>query len=65
MVTGAAIVIGFAFLVVGYNNGSEAIEDVAGLIQRVVVTIGWTWLSLLAIHLLRVDARSASVAPVP
>jgi hypothetical protein len=31
---------------------AEGLVDVAGLAQRATVTIGWLWLTLLAVHLL-------------
>ena len=33
-------------------NQVEPLVQVGGLLQRATVTVGWTWLTLLAIHLL-------------
>ena len=38
----------------------NAIAPVAGLIQRVIVIVGWSWLSLLALHQAR-DERVRSL----
>jgi hypothetical protein len=37
---------------VGFEQ-TEGVVDVAGLWQRVCVTIGWVWLTLLAVRSLR------------
>jgi hypothetical protein len=52
LVTGVVVVVGFALEIVAFNSRNE-ISQVAGLIQRVVVTIGWAWLTLLALRVLR------------
>jgi hypothetical protein len=31
----------------------EQLVALGGLLQRVTITFGWTWLTLLAVHLLR------------
>jgi hypothetical protein len=34
-------------------NQAEGLVEFGGLLQRATVTVGWAWLTLLAIHLLR------------
>jgi hypothetical protein len=43
---------GFQILGRAFGAGDASVVAVAGLIQRVIVVIGWGWISLLAIHLL-------------
>ena len=50
--TAVAVAIGFAVIIAAFNGTGE-VSRVGGLIQRLVVVIGWLWLTLLA-----VDARS-------
>ena len=50
-----------AFFVAGIGFGqTEPFVEVAGLWQRVCVLIGWTWLTMLALRLLREERRRAS-----
>jgi Protein of unknown function (DUF998) len=50
-----------AFVVAGIGFGqTEPFVEVAGLWQRVCVLIGWTWLTMLALRLLREERRRAS-----
>jgi len=48
---GAALAVGFALILVGFNT-EVWIADIAGLIQRLWVAIGFGFLSVVAIHLL-------------
>jgi len=50
--TGALTLGGAVLLLVGFS-GATAIADVAGLLQRVWVALGWGWVTLLALHRLR------------
>jgi hypothetical protein len=34
-------------------NQAETLVEFGGLLQRATVTVGWGWLTLLAVHLLR------------
>jgi len=34
-------------------GGAKGLVDVAGLIQRSTIVIGWSWLTPVAVHLLR------------
>jgi hypothetical membrane protein len=50
--TGLVVAIGFALLVIGFN-GSNDISRVAGLVQRVVIIAGWSWVAFLCVHAIR------------
>ena len=47
----------------GYRafDGATGLVDIGGLIQRVTIVIGWGWLMLLAVHLLRESSRRQGV----
>ena len=51
-VTGVAFVGAFILSSAGFGQ-AEGLVDLAGLFQRVAVTVGFGWLTLLAIHFLR------------
>jgi len=53
--TGVVLVVGFVLTSMAFAQ-SEGLVAVGGLLQRITVTIGWSWLTLLAIHLLRVSS---------
>jgi hypothetical protein len=36
-----------------------------GLVQRIGIIAGWSWVSLLALRLLRAGSTSAAVTPAP
>ena len=55
-VTGFAIIVTFILAAMGFKQ-LPGFADVAGLFQRLCITIGWTWMSLLSIHLLRTLAN--------
>jgi hypothetical protein len=50
--TGTAMAVGTVLTSIAFNQ-VEPLVQVGGLLQRATVTTGWTWLTLLAIHLLR------------
>ena len=50
--TGLVFVAGFVLTSVAFNQ-VEPLVRFGGLLQRATVTLGWTWLTLLAVHLLR------------
>jgi hypothetical protein len=52
-VCGVALAIGFAVILVAFNTEGP-IADVAGLVQRLWVAVGFGWLSLIALYLLGV-----------
>lgn len=51
-VTGLAFAITFVLASAGFAQ-AEGLVDLAGLFQRITISIGWIWLSLLAVHLLK------------
>ena len=52
--TGVAFFGAFVLTSVGFRHlAGGALADVAGLLQRVTLVIGFAWLTLLAVHLLR------------
>jgi hypothetical protein len=50
--TGVLVALGFALMVIGFN-GSNDVTPVAGLVMRVTVVAGWSWLTLVALHEVR------------
>jgi hypothetical protein len=65
--TGLVVAVGFALIVVGFN-GSNDITRVAGLIQRIAIITGWSWIALLSLHEINrrgsVDAAPDLAAPL-
>lgn len=55
--TGVVSALAFVLTSMAFNQ-VEPLVEVGGLLQRLTVTVGWTWLALLAAHLLR--GRSGS-----
>jgi hypothetical protein len=51
-VSGLAFAITFVLASAGFAQ-AEGLVDLAGLFQRITITIGWIWLTLLAVHLLK------------
>ena len=47
-----AAAVGF-ILFVAAVSGAAGLDDVAGWVQRVVIVVGWGWMTLLAAHMLR------------
>ena len=43
---------------------AEGLVDLAGLLQRVAVTVGFGWLTLLAVHLLRASTEVSRKMPI-
>lgn len=54
--TGVAFAVLWLLSGLGFDQ-TPGLVEVAGLVQRVAITIGWTWLTLLAVHVLRTRAR--------
>ncbi|TJZ54655.1 DUF998 domain-containing protein [Streptomyces piniterrae] len=54
--TGIAFVATFALSSLGFDQ-TEGLVGMAGLFQLAAITVGWCWLSLLALHLLQRDVR--------
>jgi hypothetical protein len=53
--TGAVFATAFILASMAFNQAASLV-DYGGLVQRIAVTTGWAWLTLLAIHLLRHDS---------
>ena len=51
-VTGILFPVGIILASAGFSQ-NESLVSFGGLIQRITVTIGWTWITLLAVYLLR------------
>ena len=60
--TGLAFIAAFVLTSAGFRQ-VDGLADVAGLLQRITVIIGLTWMGLLSIHLLRNESRERE--PVP
>jgi hypothetical protein len=54
--TGIAFVILFIVTSAGFAQ-VEGLVDYAGLFQRITLTIGWAWLTLLAIYILKATSQ--------
>jgi len=50
--TGFAMIATFILTSMGFKQLSGFV-DIAGVLQRLCITIGWTWMTLLSLHLLR------------
>jgi hypothetical protein len=57
LLSGLAIVLMFGLTSKGFQQGARLV-DVAGLFQRITLTIGWLWLTLLAFHLLKTPSET-------
>jgi hypothetical protein len=55
--TGVAFAVAFVLTAMAFNQ-VEPLVEVGGLLQRATITLGWTWLTLLAVHLLRGPAAA-------
>ncbi len=53
VVTAVAFLIGFVLTSMALAQPSALIPPLGGLLQRLTILIGWTWLTALALHLLR------------
>ncbi len=54
-VTGLAFAVMFVLASAGFAQAKD-LADLGGRFQRITITIGWTWLTLLAIHMLRASS---------
>lgn len=50
--TGLAFAVAFVLTTAGFAQ-VEGLVDIAGLLQRVTLTVGWVWVTLLAVHLVK------------
>jgi hypothetical protein len=55
-VTGVVFLVGFVLASAGFAQ-AEGLVDFGGLFQRITITVGWLWLTLLAVDLLRVPSK--------
>jgi hypothetical protein len=62
VLSGAAFLGTFFVSSIGFGQ-TEPFVEVAGLWQRVCVLIGWAWLTMLALRLLRQERRPEFSAP--
>jgi hypothetical protein len=58
VITGVAFIVMFVITSAGFAQ-VEGLVNYAGLFQRISLTIGWTWMTLLAIYMLKVPAEDA------
>ena len=56
-VTGFAFVFMFVLASAGFAQ-AEGLVDLAGLFQRITLTVGWVWITLLAVHLLKAPSET-------
>ncbi|HZD00435.1 MAG TPA: DUF998 domain-containing protein [Actinomycetes bacterium] len=50
--TGVIFAVAFVLSSMAFNQ-AETLVELGGLLQRITITVGWSWLTLLAVHLLR------------
>lgn len=60
LATGAGMPLLFIVSAVGFAQ-SPGWVDVAGLLQRLTIGVGWMWMMLLAVHVLRRGSRTSSL----
>src|SRR5215212_11758531 len=63
IVTGVVFLGAFILSNAGFAQ-AEGLVDLAGLLQRVAVTVGFGWLTLLAVHLLRASTEVPRKVPI-
>jgi hypothetical membrane protein len=63
LVTGVVFVVGFVLYGVAVAQ-TESLVAFGGLFQRITITGGWAWLTLLAIHLQRARPAAPGLGPV-
>ena len=61
-VTGIVFAVAFVLSSAGFGQ-AEGLVDIAGLFQRVAVAVGFGWLALLAVHLLRGSSEMPKRTP--
>jgi len=57
IVTGLAFLLAFVLASAGFVQ-ADGLADFAGLFQRMTLTIGWAWLTLLAVYLLKAPSEA-------
>jgi hypothetical protein len=55
-ISGVAFIAAFVLASAGFRQ-AEGLVDLAGLFQRIAITVGFGWLSLLGVHLLRAPSN--------
>jgi hypothetical protein len=60
--TGVVFAVAFVLTSMAFNQVGSLVEF-GGLLQRLTITVGWTWLTLLAAHLLRGGPESPGRTP--
>lgn len=63
--TGVAFFAGFVLTSMALQQSPESMPAIGGLLQRLTIVIGWTWLTLLALHLLHQAPRQHEPAAEP
>jgi hypothetical protein len=56
LLTALAMSVTFVLAAIGFNQ-NPALVEIAGLLQRISIIIGWTWISLLSLHLVSTPKR--------
>ncbi len=64
VLTGVAMLVTFVLAGLGFKQIARLV-DFAGVLQRLSLIIGWAWVTLLAVHLLRASARSRTMGTPP
>ena len=62
IVTGVVFLGTFILSSAGFGQ-AEGLVDMAGLLQRVAITVGFGWLTMLAVHLLRASSEAPKRSP--
>ena len=60
--TGVVFAVGFVLASMAFNQ-VEGLVELGGLFQRITITVGWSWLTLLAVHLLTDRSESPGRTP--
>ncbi len=60
--TGVGFAVAFVLTSMAFDQ-AESLVDYGGLLQRTTITLGWIWLTLLAVHLLRGLSQPAAGRP--
>lgn len=62
VLSGLAFAVAFVLSSAGFGQ-AESLVDLAGLFQRIAVIVGFGWLTLLAVHLLRASSEAPRRMP--
>lgn len=61
--SGVVFAVGFVLASMAFNQ-IEPLVELGGLFQRGTITVGWAWLTLLAVHLLRGQPQPPTRRPI-